>query len=160
VSGQTQDLGSARLLYGGVVKLVRTADINASPATVWQVMMDVERWPEWTPSTLRVQRHDDGPLRLGSTATLELRRAPKATWTVTQFEEGRSFYWLSKPAVGPAVLAGHVIEPASEGAHVTLSIEPQGVLGTLFSPLIVLLSVANVEAEAAGLKQRCEEISP
>jgi hypothetical protein len=141
------------------VKLERTVHIDAPPGLVWQVMTDIERWPEWTPSTISVQRRDEGALRVGSEATVELRRAPKATWTVTTLDEGRSFYWRSAPRFGPAVLAGHVIEPDGDGALVTLSIEPRGFVGALLSPLIVALSRANVEAEAAGLKRRCEELA-
>jgi uncharacterized protein YndB with AHSA1/START domain len=137
------------------VKLERTVHIAAPPERVWRVMSEVERWHEWTPSVIAVKRNDSGPLRVGSSAHMDLRGAPKATWTVTQLDEGRAFWWESDAT--PRVAGGHVIEPDGDGANVTLTIEPRGVVGALFSPLIVRMSRANVEAEAAGLKRRCEE---
>jgi uncharacterized protein YndB with AHSA1/START domain len=137
------------------MKLQRKVHIEAPPERVWHVMTDIERWPEWTPSTLAVKRLDDGPLRIGSSAELELRGAPKAVWVVSELEEGRWFRWDSRAM--PSVSAGHLVEPAGNSADVTLSIEPRGVLGTLLAPLIVRMSRKNVEAEAEGLKRRCEE---
>ena len=32
------------------IHIERTVNINAPPERVWAVMMDVERWPEWTES--------------------------------------------------------------------------------------------------------------
>jgi carbon monoxide dehydrogenase subunit G len=137
------------------MKLERRIHIDAPPARVWQVMADVERWPEWTPSVIAVRRNDDGPLRIGSSAEVDLRGTPKATWTVTQLDEGRSFWWESDAT--PSVAGGHIIEPDGDGANVTLAIHPRGIIGALLSPLIVRMSRANVETEAAGLKRRCEE---
>lgn len=138
------------------MKLARTIHIEALPERVWGVMIDIDRWPEWTPSTKQARREDEGAFRLGSSATLEIRGAPTARWTVVGFEEGRAFRWRSAPRFGPPVEASHVVEPAGSGANVTLTIEPRGIAGAIFSPLIVLLAKSNVEAEAAGLKRRCE----
>jgi uncharacterized membrane protein len=138
------------------MKLQHSVRIDAPSDRVWQVMTDIERWPEWTPSARSVVRHEDGPLRVGSSATLELRGAPKARWVVTSLQEGRAFWWASEPNLGPSVLGGHEITPDGSGSVVTLTIQPRGMLGALLSPIIVLLSRANVGAEAAGLKRRCD----
>lgn len=137
------------------MKLQRTVRIDAPPERVWQVISDVARWPEWTPSVRSVRRDDAGPLRVGSSADVETRGTPRSTWVVTQLEEGRSFWWESRAT--PRVAGGHVIEPDGDGARATLTIAPLGLLGAIFSPLIVWMSRANVEAEAAGLKARSEQ---
>jgi hypothetical protein len=99
------------------MKLTRTVHIDAPPARVWEVMRDVERWPEWTPSAINVERHDDGELRVGSAATLELRGAsPTARWVVTQLEEGRGFWWVSSPRFRPSVAGGHEVAPDGAGS--------------------------------------------
>jgi hypothetical protein len=104
-----------------------------------------------------VKRDDSGPLRVGSSARVELRAAPTATWVVTELEEGRGFWWVSRAT--PPVAGGHFVEPEDGGSRATLTIEPRGIWGTIVSPLIVLLSRKSVEQEAAGLKRRSEEVA-
>jgi hypothetical protein len=45
--------------------------ISASREDVWAVLMDVERWPEWTASVRSAQLLGDGPVQVGSQARLE-----------------------------------------------------------------------------------------
>src|SRR5437899_3116394 len=113
----------------------RTIHINAPPDAVWAVMTDVERWPEWTKSEKSVERLEDGPFVLGSTAKLRIRRAPATgVWRVTEFTEGRSFTWENASA-GVHGVATHLIEPDGDGSKVTLSVTLSGLVATLLSPL-------------------------
>ena len=43
-----------------------TIDIAAPPERVWEVMSNLERWPEWTQSMSRVERLNDRPLELAA----------------------------------------------------------------------------------------------
>lgn len=134
-----------------------TVDIAAPPARVWEVMTDVERWPEWTASVRWARRLDEGPLRPGSSAKLSQPRIPTSDWVVTELEPGASFTWVMR---GPAILtkARHVVEPLpGGGSRVTLSIEPHGWLGELFGRVYRATTDRYLAMEAAGLKTRSEE---
>ena len=130
-------------------------DIDASPATVWSVMQDVERWPEWTPTMTSVRRLDEGLLAVGSRARIRQPRLPAAVWTVTALEEGRGFTWVG---TGPLMqtTADHRIEPLATGCRVTLAVAFSGPLGPLLGWLTRSITERYVTREARGLKERAE----
>ena len=67
------------------ISIIETMD--ASPSTVWRVMRDVERWPEWTPSVTSVTRLDDGPFAVGSRVRMKQPRLPVNELTVSELED-------------------------------------------------------------------------
>ena len=105
-------------------------------------MADVERWPEWTASVKRVERLDEGPLRVGSRVRIRQPRLPLAVWTVTALEPGRFFEWRS-PVPGLLSVGDHRVDAAgADTSRVTLSITWSGVL----SPVIGLQSMRSRSA--------------
>ena len=138
----------------------RTIEIAAPPAMVWGVTIDFDRWPEWTPSTISARREDAGPLQPGSRAILELRGRPgPAPWIVTYVEEGRMFRWQTKSGPGVIAEAEHEVTPSGDGTRARLLLRLRGPLGWLLDPLVGRMVRENIEAEAAGLKRRCEELA-
>src|SRR5690349_973004 len=99
--------------------------VDAPPGRVWEVMVDVARWPEWTPTVESVEVADGRPLHLGSSAEVRQPRLPRARWTVSELVDGRSFTW---EATGPGLrtVARHEVLPSGAGSEVRLSIEQQG----------------------------------
>jgi carbon monoxide dehydrogenase subunit G len=131
------------------IHVERTIEINAPPERVWGVMIDVERWPEWT-------RLDTGDFSVGSKAKLKIRRSPNANvWTVTELTPNRSFSWETNSG-GVKGVATHIIEPAANGSKVTLTVDLSGIVATLFEWMIGPESRKNVDMEAEGLKRRSE----
>ena len=132
-----------------------TVDIAAPPQRVWQVMTDIERWPEWTQSVERAKRLDSGNFRVGSRARLKQPKFLPAVWEVTELDAPRGFTWVSR-SPGVVASAKHRIEPTNNGTRVTLSVAYAGMLGGLVAKLLGGITDRYLMYEAAGLKQRSE----
>ena len=96
-------------------------DVEAPVQQVWEVLREVERWPEWAPTVTSVRRLDDGPLAAGSRVRVEQPRIPPTEYVVTELEASGSFTWV---ATGPGVhtIARHLLEDLGTGStRVTLA---------------------------------------
>lgn len=132
-----------------------TATITAPSERVWEVVVDVERWPERIPTVEVVERLDDGPLTVGSRTRLQQPRLPTAVWTVTELTDGSSYTWESS-SPGVTVTAAHVVEPHSDGSRLTLALTVSGPLSWFGWLLTRSLTRRYVETEAAAIKRAAE----
>jgi uncharacterized membrane protein len=133
-----------------------TIDIAAPPSDVWTVMIDVERWREWTPTITSIERLDGGPFRVGSRARVRQPKLPTAVWTVISLVPGRYFEWHNMSA-GLRSVAGHRVEPSpGGGSTVTLTFSWSGWLAWLIRLVYGKLARRYVRTEAESLKRWCE----
>jgi uncharacterized membrane protein len=128
-----------------------TVAIDAAPETIWNHLIDIERWPLMTESVTRVQRLDDGPFEKGSRARVNQPKLPPAVWTVTEFDPGRSFTWESRTP-GIVTTAAHVLT----GDGVKLTVAQKGPTAPLVSLLYGRLTRRYATMEAEGLKRLAE----
>lgn len=98
--------------------------IAAAASRVWELTVDVERWPELMPTMQKVTVLDEPgrPFGVGSQARVKQPGQRATVWTVTQFDAPHRFTWTS--AGRHPMTARHVIE-AVDGGHCvnTLAIE-------------------------------------
>jgi len=136
-------------------------DIQAPPSRVWSVLLDVERWPEWTTSVTSIKRLDFGPLTLGSRTSIVQPRLSKRVWRVSSLDEThRSFAWTTQ-SLGLRIVGYHRVEESDTGAsHVTLSLHFLGVLGPLIARIFCDLNRDYLAREGNGLKTHCEVLIP
>ncbi|KAB2345614.1 SRPBCC family protein [Actinomadura rudentiformis] len=133
-----------------------TVEINAPAETVWRLLEDVERWPEWTASIDRVERLTQGPFGEGSKARVHQPKLPAAVWTVTDFDPGRSFTWAARTP-GLTTVASHDVTTHADGTvSVRLVLDQTGPLAFLVALLAGARSRRYVAMEAAGLKRKAE----
>lgn len=133
-----------------------TIDIDAPADRAWQVMSDVDRWHEWTPSIRSITRLRDAPLAPGTKVVVRQPKFPPALWTVTDVQPGRSFTWVSV-APGMRVTGTHSVEPTASGSRARLSLDYEGVIGRVFARLTKGITVRFIDHEAAGLAARSRD---
>ena len=88
--------------------------ISAPPERVWEILVDVERWPGRIPTVDRVERLDDGPLAVGARTRLAQPKLPEAIWTVTELTAGTAFTWTSA-STGVRITASHLSRTHTRG---------------------------------------------
>jgi uncharacterized membrane protein len=130
-------------------------NIDAPPERVFALLCDVERWPEWTPTMTSVQRLEQGPFTVGSSAQVRQPKLRPAVWKVTELEDKRNFTWVSR-SPGLRMKAGHLVERYGTGSRVELSFELSGLMARVVSRLYGGLIEQYVTTESQKLKVRSE----
>ena len=133
-----------------------STDINASPERVWEVLVDAERWHEWTPSVTSVELIDK-PIAVGGRAVIRQPELPEAKFRITELEPGRSFTWATGIPGFVFAHAKHIVEPAPGGARLKLVLRFDGLLGGVMGRKYAELNNRYLRMEAAGLKRFAEE---
>jgi uncharacterized membrane protein len=141
------------------MKVEYTVAIDAPAETVWAILYDVERWPEWTESMSKVEILDR-PLAVGSRVKIKQPKLPAATMTVFSLEGDRSFSWRTR-SPGLATEAHHDIVASASGTpdsqtRVTLRFELDGPLAGIAGFFWGSMIRHYVEMEGNGLKVRAE----
>ena len=129
-------------------------ETTASPAKVWAVWSDVNRWPEWNPDMN--ESRIDGPLKLGATGMINTKSGGKHDVVVTHYEEGRSFELESTAMPGTKMGIRATIAPNGSGSRITQGFEPRGLLAPLIGPMMSGQILKTFNAVLGGLKKKVE----
>lgn len=123
-------------------------DVEASLEQVWEVLREVERWPEWAPTVTSIRRLDDGPLALGSRVRVAQPRIPPTEYVGTAPEP------LTCVATGPGVRTTrrHLLEELGSGnTRVTLAVDVVAVSFTAACPSVAAGVAALADCLDAGV---------
>lgn len=131
-------------------------DIDAPVERVWDVLMDVERWPDWSPTVTAVKRLEPGIFRPGSSARIKQPKLAEAVWRVSAMVPQKSFTWSTR-ARGVTTVGRHVVaEREGGGTRADSEIDHTGPLSLLARVFYARLTKRYLDQEVHGLKQRCE----
>jgi len=132
-------------------------DVAQRSSVIWSVLMDLERWPEWTRSITSIKRLDAGVLRVGSQIRIVQPKLKSLVWHVSDLVEDRNLAWEAR-SPGLLIRAGHEIQSSGSGSVVILTIDQTGWLSPLIGLFTAKLTRDYMDMEAQGLKRRCETV--
>ena len=138
------------------VVVQRSIDVDAPAPAVWAVLVDVERWPEWTASITRIEALDGPELAVGKRFAIKQPRLPRLVWEISELEHGASWTWRQGSPGGLTLAVHEVVPLGPERTLVRQRIDQRGPVGTLVGVLMRGLTRKYLAMEAAGLKARCE----
>lgn len=134
-------------------------EVAAPPERVWDLTIDVERWPALFPTVTSIVRVDPGPMAVGSSARIRQPAQPERLWTVVTCDAPRRFVWVTQ-GLGFTMRADHEIAPTPTGGAINrLTLDIDGPMAGLLAAvagrkLREVLAIENegfrVAAEAAA----------
>jgi hypothetical protein len=131
-------------------------DISAPMTRVWELLIDVEDWPNRSRAFRKVEVITPGGFGPGAVARLTQPGLPIVRWAVIRWDVGRRFDWESR-SPGVHTVGRHILSPLEDGrTRLTLGLEQSGGLSDLASLTFGRRAKAYVQIEAAGLKKVAE----
>lgn len=93
--------------------------IAAPPSAVWDLLVDLDAWPNWGP-TIRGATLDEPhtELALGATGTVRTSLLVAVPFVVTEFDPGREWAWT----VAGIPATRHRLDPLGDGARVSIAV--------------------------------------
>lgn len=137
------------------MRIEHNIEIEASVEQVWELTLDVEAWPDHTPSMTSVERLDDGPLGIGSQARIKQPAQGTKVWTVTEFEPRKRFAWSTR-SMGMTMTGRHELIERDSGMTNRLTIDIDGPLAGLFGLLLRRPIRSAITKENEGFKAWAE----
>ncbi|MEZ4503873.1 MAG: SRPBCC family protein [Dehalococcoidia bacterium] len=137
------------------MRIEHRIEIAAPVDRVWDLTLDVEAWPELTPTITKVERLDDGPMAIGSQARIKQPAQSTKVWTVTELEPRRRFAWATK-AMGTRMTGGHQLEEHEGVTTNTLTVDIEGAMAPIVGRLLSRPIRNAITKENEGFKRAAE----
>jgi uncharacterized membrane protein len=137
------------------MRIEDSIDITAPVARVWELTLDVESWPQHTPTMTSIERLDTGPLGVGSQARVKQPGQRAKVWTVTALEPERKFAWSTK-SMRMTMTGTHALGARETGTTNKLTVEIEGPLSSLIGALLRRPIAKAIAQENRGFKTAAE----
>ena len=84
------------------MRFEKSIEIDAPQQRVWDVLTDLEAWPQRIETVELVELLTPAPITTGSRVRLKQPKLPEGDWDVTAWDAPSFFEWTQKGAAPPA----------------------------------------------------------
>jgi carbon monoxide dehydrogenase subunit G len=138
------------------MRFEQSIDIAARQERVWEVLSDLEAWPDRIETVEVVELLTPAPMSVGSRVRLAQPKLPEGTWDVTVWDAPSYFEWRQQSS-GVTSVADHRVEILEEGrSRLTLSLDMRGLLIPVIGLFYRGLTNRYMTLEAQGMKRAAE----
>jgi uncharacterized membrane protein len=134
----------------------QSIDIDARQQRVWEVLSDLEAWPQRIKTVDVVELLTPTPVGEGSCVRLKQPNLPEGTWEVTVWD-APSYFEFRQKSGGVTNVAGHRVEALEEGrSRLSLTLDMRGLLVPVVALFYKGLTNRYMTVEAQGMKRAAE----
>ena len=138
------------------MRFEKSIEINASQQRVWDVLSNLESWPQVVETVDTVELLTPQPFTTGSRVRLKQPKLPEGIWEVTVWDAPSYFEWTQKQS-GVTNVAGHRVDPLGDGrSRLTLTLDMRGLLIPIIGRIYRDLTNRYMQLEAEGMKRAAE----
>ena len=138
------------------MRFEQSIDIDARQQRVWDVLSDLEAWPQRVETVDAVEMLTPAPVGEGSRVRLKQPKLGEGIWEVTVWD-APSYFEFRQQSGGVTNVAGHRVEPLEEGrSRLTLTLEMRGLLVPVVALFWKDLTNRYMTVEAQGMKRAAE----
>jgi uncharacterized membrane protein len=138
------------------MRFEKTIEIDAPQQRVWDVVSNIEGWPQVVETVDTVEVLTPAPITEGSRVRLKQPKLPEGTWDITIWDAPSYFEWTQKTN-GIHSVAGHRVDALGESrSRVTLTLEMRGLLMSIVGRFYKDLTNRYMTLEAEGMKRAAE----
>jgi Polyketide cyclase / dehydrase and lipid transport len=129
-------------------------ETDARAETIFEILRDVSRWPEWNPGVERIDL--DGPFATGTSGVMVIPDQGSLSFRLAWVGDGRGFEDETEiPGAGVVVRVRHSLEPlAGGGTRITYRATVEGPAADALGPEIGPGVTADFPEVVAGLAAR------
>jgi uncharacterized membrane protein len=134
----------------------KSIEIDAPQRRVWDVLSDLEAWPQRIETVDVVELLTPAPIAKGSRVRLKQPKLPEGTWDIAVWDAPSYFEWTQKTG-GITSVAGHRVDALGEGrARLTLTLDMRGFLIPVIALFYKGLTNRYMNLEAEDMKRAAE----
>ena len=138
------------------MRFEKSIEIDAPQQRVWDVLSDIEAWPERIETVELAELLTPAPITKGSRLRLKQPKLPEGTWDITTWDAPSYFEWTQKTS-GTTSVAGHRVEPlGTDRSRLTLTLDMRGLLIPIIALFYRKLTNDYMNLEAEGMKRAAE----